>query len=728
MKKFLSLILSVLVITLSTPMVCFAAVGYYFNDGDLTYRVLTDDDESKTVSVKAKDTSISGDIVIPSTVENNGTAHTVTEIDDSGFEFCRELKNITIPDSVDSIGVLAFAGCTSLKSVTIPDSVTFIDTSAFNACTSLPAIDVDSGNDNYQSIDGVVFSKDGTTLILCPEGKSGEYTITDGVTKIDEYAFVTCKKLTSVTIPDSVTSIGKGAFFSCTGLTSITIPESVTLIDRSAFDGCTSLTSFTIPKSVTSIGDYAFYGCTSLTSVTIPNSVTEIGASAFYCCVDLTSVTFEDTLENPSQLTSIGAYAFYNCTSLNSITIPASVTTIERWAFWGCSGLTSVTFEDTAEKPSQLTTIKGNAFYGCASLTKIKIPCKFGESIFKENSSGIIPQEDDKNKYTVFGTDTSGDFEYVHNYGTGTVTTPATYLADGVKTYTCQICGETKTEAIPKLTHDDPTAGVQYWGTREVHNGHEMYVDAEGKTSAPVTGNEQIWLREESYDPAAEKNLAAWYMLDNTSGNFEAGSKFWVQWLNNRDNPVEFLTHYKNIDQTTRDRIDSNRVWIFSVGVTKPDGTTEYKTLSQEIPLYIQMGTDWDYNDIKAMYISDSEDEEVYASYLNMEYPEGKGKFAQLSLTHFSPYAIYDYLTDEEKADFDKLTDEQKEELDAAAKELISQQQEKSTASEEAKTESSSSSSAVKTGDEAGYIVLMSSALFIIAGLYLGLCMKKKRN
>ena len=182
-------------------------------------------------------------------------------------------------------------------------------------------------------------------------------------------------------------------------------------------------------------------------------------------------------------------------------------------------------------------------------------------------------------------------------------------------------------------------------------------------------------------------------MLDNTSGEFEAGSRFWVQWLNNKDNTVEFLKHYNNIDQKTRDRIDSNRVWIFLVGVTKPDGTTEYKTLSQKIPLYIQMGTDWDYSDIKATYISDSEDEEVYASYLNMEYPEGKGEFAKLGLKHFSPYAIYDYLTDEEKAE----------------------------------TESSSSNQ-VKTGDEAGYIVLMSSALFIIAGLYLGLCMKKKRN
>lgn len=295
-------------------------------------------------------------------------------------------------------------------------------------------------------------------------------------------------------------------------------------------------------------------------------------------------------------------------------------------------------------------------------------------------------------------------------------------MADGVRTYTCQNCVETKTEVIPKLTHDDPTAGVQYWGTREVHNGHEMYVDAEGKTSALVTGNEKIWLREESYDPATGQNLAAWYMLDNTSGEFEAGSRFRVQWLNNKDNPIEFLKHFNNIDQTIKDRIDSNRVWIFLVGVTKPDGTTEYKTLSQEIPLYIQMGTDWDYSDIKAMYISDSEDEEVYASYLNMEYSEGKGEFAKLRLKHFSPYAIYDNLTDEEKAEFDKLTDEEKAQLNTAFENLSDEDM------AQLKKEVDSSSNQVKTGDETGYIVLMSSSMALIAGLYLELCMKKKRN
>ena len=129
--------------------------------------------------------------------------------------------NVTIPDSVTSIGNYAFYYCTSLTSVTIPDSVTSIGYDAFENCTSL----------------------------------------------------------TSVTIPASVTSIGYDAFENCTSLTSVTIPDSVTSIRNYAFYYCTSLTSVTIPSSVTSIGGYAFRG-THLTSVTI-NRNCSFGSDAF---------------------------------------------------------------------------------------------------------------------------------------------------------------------------------------------------------------------------------------------------------------------------------------------------------------------------------------------------------------------------------------------------------------------------------------------------------------
>ena len=208
---------------------------------------------------------------------------------------------ITIPNSVTSIGRSAFSYCSGLTSVTIPNSVTSIGRSAFSLCSGLTSV-----------------------------------TIPNSVTSIGEWAFSYCSGLTSVTIPNSVTSIGSSAFAGCSSMTSVTIGNSVTSIEFAAFDGCSSLTSIEIPNSVTSIGEWAFSYCSGLTSVTIPNSVTSIGSSAFAGCSSLTSI------EIPNSVTSIGYWAFRYCTSLTSITIPNSVTSIGDEAFRNCTGLTDI--------------------------------------------------------------------------------------------------------------------------------------------------------------------------------------------------------------------------------------------------------------------------------------------------------------------------------------------------------------------------------------------------
>lgn len=121
------------------------------------------------------------------------------------------------------------------------------------------------------------------------ENSITEVAIPDGVTSIDDDAFLSCHSLRSVTIPKSVINIGAYAFYHCSNLTSINIPDSVTSIRRGAFEGCNSLMSIIIPKSVTSIGDYAFFYCTNLTSITIPDSVTNIRRGAFEGCKNLIS-------------------------------------------------------------------------------------------------------------------------------------------------------------------------------------------------------------------------------------------------------------------------------------------------------------------------------------------------------------------------------------------------------------------------------------------------------
>ena len=324
--------------------------------------------------------------------------NSVRSIADSAFRGCTSLKNINIPDSVESIDNLAFSGCTNLTSITIPNSVTSIGNGVFFDCENLVSIEVANDNMNYTSISGILFSKNKTELIQYPAAKTDStYIIPDGVTRID-YAFGSCKNLTSVTIPDSVTSIGDHAFNGCTSLTNITIPNSVTSIGNYSFSGCTNLINITIPDSVTSIGDNAFYKCESLTDIIIPNSVISIGYSAFSDCSGLANIAISDSV------TSIGVSAFSGCISLKSIAvsdnnknyasvdgvlfnkdaselitypagkpndtyeIPISVKSICYSAFLLCTSLTDVIIANG------VTSIGHEAFSYCTSLTSVTIP------------------------------------------------------------------------------------------------------------------------------------------------------------------------------------------------------------------------------------------------------------------------------------------------------------------------------------------------------------------
>jgi len=132
--------------------------------------------------------------------------NSVTSIGKRAFLYCPKLTGITIPNSVTSIGEGAFENCTKLTGITIPNSVISIGNSAFGSCTNLTAINVDSGNTNYSSDNGVLYNKTKTTLVAYLPGKSGAFTIPNSVTSIGGWAFSSCIKLTGITIPNSVTS------------------------------------------------------------------------------------------------------------------------------------------------------------------------------------------------------------------------------------------------------------------------------------------------------------------------------------------------------------------------------------------------------------------------------------------------------------------------------------------------------------------------------------------
>jgi len=298
----------------------------------------------------------------------------------AAFEGCSSLESIKIPNSVTEIGYAAFGSCTALTEVTIPKSVKTIDDGgAFENCTNLTSITVDGANKYFASEEGVLFTKDKTTLLCYPRGiKASKYSVSKTVKTIGREAFINCTDLTSVSIPGSVKTIGQGAFEGCSGLSDLTIPDSVTTTEWNAFNGCSAVTNLTIPKSLKTIGEYSFANWNGLSSVIIPNTVTKIQPYAFQWCFGLTSVTIEskmignDMFSDCTALTSvtitdsvktIGSNAFINCTALTNITIPESVTEIGSNAFYKATRLTSITI------PKSVKTIERNAFLCCENLT-----------------------------------------------------------------------------------------------------------------------------------------------------------------------------------------------------------------------------------------------------------------------------------------------------------------------------------------------------------------------
>ena len=260
----------------------------------------------------------------------------ITQINSYMFSRCEKLTDVKLPESLTTISTAAFSGCKSLTDIVIPRAVQKIENDAFSntaltdifipenatevsfgafcLCETLCNINIDEKNSVYKSVDGIVYSKDGKTLVFYPNGKpEEEFVIPEGVTKVGNTSFYYAKNLKSVVISEGVTEIGSGAFSNCSSLINVSLSDSVKIIRSRAFNSCVFLEKLVIGNGVTDIETEAFKSCWRLKQVIIGDKVERISTRAFLQASNLVSVVI------PKSVTSIGTNAFGACPSMEKI-------------------------------------------------------------------------------------------------------------------------------------------------------------------------------------------------------------------------------------------------------------------------------------------------------------------------------------------------------------------------------------------------------------------------
>ena len=347
-------------------------------------------------------------------------ASSVKRIKDQAFIGCWGLADLVLNDGLEAIEGGAFYGCQALPGIRLPASVREIDGGAFYR-TDFSDFEVDPASPYFKVEEGVLYTKDGKTLVSYPRGRTGYCEIPEGVEIISEGAFSEAR-IVSLSVPGTVKSISDYAFDSCSYLKSISLGEGVESIGQSVFRGCSSLTTVSLPDSLTSIGNWAF-GCDNLTTISIPKGVTSLGWSPFEGqALEAINVSEENqafsskngVLFNKDQTELIA----YPRGLAGDYVIPEGVITIDSSAFRNNKGLTSVTFSSTVveigsqafEDSVNLATVKLNAglkkiigsFTNCG-ITSIVLPasleqingyefqnCKNLKNVFYEGTKGKL--------------------------------------------------------------------------------------------------------------------------------------------------------------------------------------------------------------------------------------------------------------------------------------------------------------------------------------------------
>lgn len=420
-------------------------------------------------------------------ISGSGAMKDYSILDTPWEDYRRQLKTVRFEGTPTTISDSAFRNC-NIVSAEIPASMESIAANAFERCFYLEEINVDENSRFFKSVDGVVYSKDMTTLVRYPSGKRGE----------------------SYTIPSTVKILGEQAIFQSLYLKTINIPDGVEKLDTDAIGDCDSIISIVLPDSVTSVGIRSIGGCSRLAEIKLS-----------------------------SNLKTIGIYAFNNNDSLEEIIIPISVETIERGILQHCSKLKTIYCEaeskpagwdtdwagenyqnpdiiwgycphtsctDVPEVPATCTEPGVKAHQKCNKCGKLLVDGKVVteedlviKPAHKPSEEWIKGEETHWHVCSVCGEKVK---EAAHEWNSGEVTKAPTCTEKGVKTFTCTVC---EYERTAEIDADGHTYGEEY---EFDENGHWHKCTACGDKSDVESHNlEEIIDKEPTEEEAGSKHF-----------------------------------------------------------------------------------------------------------------------------------------------------------------------------------------------------------------------------
>lgn len=289
-------------------------------------------------------------------------------------------ERVEIPSHIDGIPVTEIRNYSlynnyEITKIVIPETIRKIGGCALRGNSNLIDVEVHEDNPYFCDIDGVVFNKDCTVIIMYPEGKEGaEYTIPSTVTEIGDYCF-SWTNLETINLPQNLKKINNRAFYGMNLLKGIDLPKTLEVIDDGVFYDCEKIESIVVPDSVTKIGFNAFASCNGLKSIHIGNGVEEFETNLFFECSNLETIS----VSNGNKVFTVENGVLYNKDKTEIIKyppkkvdtkyiMPSSVKTINRNAFYDVEYLENIVFSSVLEK------IDDEAISFCKALKTVDIP------------------------------------------------------------------------------------------------------------------------------------------------------------------------------------------------------------------------------------------------------------------------------------------------------------------------------------------------------------------